>query len=99
MNEKQLQSAKIAKVLHYYFSTGAALNVMAKKFNINEMTISNMISNFMRTFKKEENKAPSTEKTIEEVLLDKKLVSDQRFYEFTKLDPSNRWWVGKGKNN
>lgn len=91
------QNAKVAKILHYYFSTGESLKVIAEKFKSNEMTISNIISTYMKAFRGKEIKTDPAEQTEEDILMDKKL-SDRKFYEFTKLDPSNRWWVNKGSN-
>jgi len=95
---KEINNFKVAEILHYYFATGQSLENIAKKYRINKQTISNIITRFINTFQREEKvvSPASCERNDEEMLLDKKL-SDQRFYEFTKLDPNNRWWVGKGK--
>jgi len=96
---KEINNFKVAEILHYYFATGQSLENIAKRYRINKQTISNIITRFIHTFREEQPLINPTmhEKSEEEMLLNKEKLSDQRFYDYTQLDPNNRWWVGKGK--
>ena len=84
-----------------FFLKGLSIDEIAQKCGCSYMFVTQLCSAYLelqkQSFKNEKMliRLDSISSTYSEnELID---MSYSRFYEFTKLDPNNRWWVGKGK--
>lgn len=94
--QQKLTLSDRAKIVAEFIDTGTTLGRLADKYKTHQSTVSDVISLFISTQDIRKVYVPA-DKISEEDLLNPRVISDEKFYSITGLDPENRWWVGKGK--